>query len=65
MNEWNKMQMALDDSGLTESCDRCNKLILNWSWMQMSFVSRNGKDILCNDCRREEVIKMVEEGLTI
>ena len=60
MNEWNRMQMALDDSGLTESCDRCNNLIINWDHMQMCFLSRNGVDILCNDCRRAEVIAEVE-----
>lgn len=52
MNEWNRMQMALDPSGLTESCDRCNCLITNWSWMAMSFVTLDGK-IVCNDCRGE------------
>ena len=48
MNEWNRMQMALEP--LAESCDFCGKLIINWSWMQMSFVTWDGS-IACNDCR--------------
>jgi len=52
MNEFNRMQMALDDSGLTESCDRCNYLIHNWSWMGWAFVTFEGQ-IVCNNCRTE------------
>ena len=54
MNEWNKMQMALDPSGLTESCDKCNALITNFWWMGMSFLTFDGK-IICNNCRTEAV----------
>ena len=51
-NEWNRLQMALDDSGLMESCDRCGKLITNWTWLQMSFVTFDCK-IVCIHCRGE------------
>jgi hypothetical protein len=52
VNEWNRMQMALDPSGLTESCDRCNALITNWDHIQWSFLTFDGK-IVCNECRTE------------
>lgn len=42
--------MALDPSGLTESCDRCNALITNWGWMGMAFLTFDGK-VICNNCR--------------
>ena len=52
MNAWNQQQMDEDPSGLTESCDRCNSLITNWEWLQMSFVTFDGR-IVCNFCRGE------------
>lgn len=63
MNAWNLNEIK--DDPFNESCDRCNKLIFNWGWFGMSFISQENGDIICNDCRRIEVIKMVEEGLTI
>lgn len=54
MNEWNKMQLTLDDSGLIESCDFCNALITNWIWLGMSFLTFDGK-IMCNDCRTKSL----------
>jgi len=60
MNEWNRLQMALDPDGFVESCDKCNTLIHNLHWMGMSFVSEDGKQILCFQCwdatRREKLI---------
>ena len=49
MNEWNRLQLALDDSGMIESCDCCNALIVNFSWMGNSFVDWSG-EILCKKC---------------
>ena len=62
VNEWNRMQMALDPSGLTESCDRCNALITNWFWMGMSFLTFEGQ-IICNNCRTE-LAKVNHEEIT-
>jgi hypothetical protein len=59
MNEWNRLQMALDPLGLTESCDRCNALIINCDWMEMSFLTFDGQ-IVCNNCRGE----LLKERLT-
>lgn len=47
------MQLALDDSGLVESCDCCGQLIHNWSWMGWSWVQFDGQ-IVCNNCRTEQ-----------
>jgi hypothetical protein len=59
MNEWNKMQLALDPDGFVESCDRCQALIINWHWMGNAFVTFDGK-IVCNNCRTD-----LAKGLTI
>lgn len=55
------MQMALDPSGLTESCDRCNALIINWNWMGQAFLTLEGK-IVCNNCRGELLKETVDNG---
>ena len=52
MNEFNRLQMALDPNGLTESCDLCGAVIVNWNYLQMSFLTWDGK-IVCNNCRTE------------
>ncbi len=62
MNEFNRLQMALDPSGLTESCDVCNAVIVNWRYLQMSFLTWDGR-IVCNNCRTE-LLKIENNGLT-
>lgn len=51
VNEFNRMQMALDDSGITESCDACDKLILNWNTVgDAATLAPDGVRILCKCC---------------
>ena len=59
MNEFNRQQLAEDDSGLLESCDRCNCLIHGWDHISLAFVTFDGR-VICNDCRRVELIESIE-----
>lgn len=61
MNEWNRLQMEDDPSGLMESCERCGSLIINWDWMQMAFLTFEGK-IVCNNCRGEILKEKIDKG---
>lgn len=54
MNSFNKKEIEEDESGLLESCDRCNAIIQNWDRLEMSCLSNNGKDILCKSCKEAE-----------
>lgn len=50
--------MEMDESGLLETCDCCNRLIINWNWMHMSFLDFDGK-IRCIWCKSEFVKECV------
>lgn len=58
MNAWNQKEMDEDPSGLTESCDCCNRIIRNWDWLSMSFLDFDGK-IRCIWCKSEFVKECV------
>jgi hypothetical protein len=51
MNAFNEQVLAEDPSGLTESCDACNRVILNWNSVgDAATLSEDGKTILCRAC---------------
>ena len=51
MNAFNCQQMELDERGLTESCDACNRLILNWDSVgDAAILATDGAKILCHCC---------------
>jgi hypothetical protein len=53
MNEWNKEQLEQDETGLVESCDRCNKLMCHWQWLNMAFLQMDGQ-VFCRACNEEK-----------
>ena len=59
MNAWNAEEMKADESGLTESCDKCNRLIHNWDWLSMSFLDFDGR-ILCMWCKSEFIKECIK-----
>lgn len=49
MNAFNEKELLEDESGLLESCDFCNSLIINWEILSNSVVTFEGK-ISCRRC---------------
>jgi formylmethanofuran dehydrogenase subunit E len=50
VNDTQKMQMALDRSGLVELCDSCGEWIFDERFRRLAFITEDGK-IVCPDCR--------------
>ena len=49
MNAFNAQQLERDDSGLLESCDNCNRLIINWEVITEAVLGFDGK-VRCKRC---------------
>jgi len=49
MNAFNAQQLERDESGLLESCESCNRLIINWDWLSEAVVCEDG-NIRCKKC---------------
>lgn len=63
MTAFNQKILDEDDTGHVESCDCCNALIYNWGWMGWSFVSFDGRKILCLNCWNDERKQIVIDNL--
>lgn len=51
VNAFNENLLATDESGLTESCDVCNRVILNWTTVgDAATLAEDGQTILCRHC---------------
>jgi len=53
MNQFNKQELQNDETGLLESCDACNKLIINWDTLTNCFLTFDNK-IVCLRCKKEQ-----------
>jgi hypothetical protein len=49
MNKFNEIQLANDSEGLLESCDFCNRLIINWETLTNCWVTFDNR-ISCRKC---------------
>ncbi len=54
MNAFNEQILKDPECALTECCDKCNRVITNWDFIKLSFISENGVDILCLFCFNDE-----------
>lgn len=49
MNAFNAHELANDQDGLLESCDKCNALIVNWETLNNCWITFDNK-IVCKRC---------------